>query len=135
MASDNLSDDDANTEDVHHVTQMHQIGGRQNTISRAVGGLLSGKLGRARSSSVVQGTPSSNMVIGVSVEEATTEHAPGDDGPGTRTVVHTLRSQRSTNSLTRKESLMERARGLTKKLRRKSVLMLTPVTPQAPSSS
>ncbi|KAF9016111.1 hypothetical protein BDZ89DRAFT_1075907 [Hymenopellis radicata] len=128
-----MSDDDANSEDAHHVTQMHQIGGRQNTLSRAVGGLLAGRLGRARSASVVQSSPTSNMVIGVSVEEATTEHAPGDDAPGPQTVVHTLRSQRSTNSLTRKESLMDRARGLTKKLRRKSVLMLSPVTPTSSS--
>lgn len=128
LASDNLSDDDAHTEDAHHVTQMHQIVGRQNTLSRAVGGLIPRRLSRARSASVVA-QDNSTMVIGVSVVEATTEHALGDAPSVPSTVVHTLRTQRSTSSLSRTDSLLDRALGLTKKLRRKSKISSSTPSP------
>ncbi len=67
----------------------------KTTISRAVGGLIPRRLSHARSPSIVDTVIDSGMVIGVSVEEATTENAP-DDLPsccGSVMVVHSLRNQ------------------------------------------
>ncbi len=101
---------------------MQQIAGRKTTISRAVGGLIPRRLSHARSPSIVDTVIDSGMVIGVSVEEATTENAP-DDLPsccGSVMVVHSLRNQPSKCSLSRKTSLMAKAKELTQKFRRRS---------------
>lgn len=74
-ASAHYGDEAAHVEEDSHVTQMHQIAGRQS-ISKAVGGLLPRRLSRARSANVLS-TSEANMVIGVSVEEATVESAEG----------------------------------------------------------
>lgn len=106
-----------------HVTQLHQIAGRQ-TISQTVEGLLPRRLSRARSANVLA-AGDARMVIGVSVEEATRES--GEGGEASRASVHApggLRSQPSritmAGSSPARSNWVAKAKGLTEKLRRKS---------------
>ncbi|KAG7449830.1 uncharacterized protein BT62DRAFT_609277 [Guyanagaster necrorhizus] len=123
LTSDKHSDDeDGLSEDSHHVTQMQQIVGRKTTISRAIGGLIPGRLSHTRSRSIIDTAVDSSMVIGVFVEEeATTENAPDDLPPrsGSVMVVHSLRNQPSRCSF-RRTSLMAKAKEFTQKFRRRS---------------
>jgi len=119
-ASADLDDEGAHLEDVH-VTQMHQIAGRQS-ISKTVGSLLPRRLSRARSANILAGE--GNVVIGVSVEEATVESAEGAEA--SHAVVHApgaLRKQPSrltmAGSSPARNSWVAKARGFTQKFRRK----------------
>lgn len=80
------------------------------------------------------------MVIGISVVESMVEHDQSDSHDETQTgpvtVVHALRNSRSTSSLRPAESFMDRARDITKKLRRKSnTVSLTSFTTFSPTTS
>lgn len=117
---------DADTEEDHGVTQLHIVGGRQSmSISKAVGNLLPRKLSRARSATIVSTEASTNVVIGVSVEEATAEahDAEGGEHP---VVVGAVVSGPSTQRPVSSDSsslggrIVGRARSLTEKFRRKS---------------
>lgn len=121
LASEHLDDDGAHTED-NHVTHMHKIGGRQS-ISKAVGGLMPRRLSRTRSANVLS-SGNGNMIIGVSVEEATVESAEDVDTCCAR--VHApgaLRNQPSrltmAGSSPVKDSWVTKAKGFTQKFRRK----------------
>ncbi|KAF9449554.1 hypothetical protein P691DRAFT_546966 [Macrolepiota fuliginosa MF-IS2] len=75
-ASD-LSNDRAYTEDQTHVTQMHQIAGKQG-LSKAVNTILPRRLSRTKSASILTPLTEANLVIGVSVQESTTEVSDGE---------------------------------------------------------
>jgi hypothetical protein len=116
-------DEEAHKEEDHHVTQVHQIAGR-HTISKAMGNLLPRRLSRARSASV-NANGDANVVIGVSVEEATVESQL--DIEGSRVIVHApgnLRSQASQGSMVCSTSgtsgWKSKAKVLSQKLRPKS---------------
>ncbi|KAF5386028.1 hypothetical protein D9615_002325 [Tricholomella constricta] len=120
-ASAHLGDEDAHVED-NHVTQMLHIAGRQS-ISKAMGGLLPRRLSRARSTNILVGE--ANVIIGVSVEEATVESTEGVEA--SQTVVHApgaLRNQPSrltmAGSSPARNSWVAKAKGFTQKFRRKS---------------
>jgi hypothetical protein len=109
-------------EEDSHVTQMRQIAGRQS-ISKAVEGFLPRRLSRARSTNVIA-TGDANLVIGVSVEEATVESEEGVET--SRASVHApgaLRNQASrltmAGSSPARNSWVAKARGFTQKFRRK----------------
>ncbi|TFK45099.1 hypothetical protein BDQ12DRAFT_718206 [Crucibulum laeve] len=131
-----LSNDNAHTEDDHHVTQMEQIAGRQS-ISKKVGSMLPRRLSRARSANVIA-AGDANMVIGVSVQEATVE-TPEDEDEDERSgaSVHApggLRYQASRMSMPgsvppSKGSWVTRAKGFTQKFRRKGK-QLSPTDPR-----
>ncbi|KDQ50888.1 hypothetical protein JAAARDRAFT_73973 [Jaapia argillacea MUCL 33604] len=106
-------------EDEDHVTQMTAIGGRQ-TLSKAVGTVLSRTLSRSRSNSqsvVAAPALSTTVVIGVSVEQATVavEHH-DDENHVSGSKVYALRNQPSRASL-RKEGWVSK---VAQKFRRKS---------------
>ncbi|TRM69046.1 hypothetical protein BD626DRAFT_472726 [Schizophyllum amplum] len=111
--------------DEHHVTQMQQIMPRQNTISRAVGGIIPRRLSRARSERVM-GPQDTNLVIGVSVSEATVEATAEEEADmDSRIVVQrTLRSQPSRLSMAEttpaSSGWVNKAKNFTSKFRRKS---------------
>ncbi|KAF9460722.1 hypothetical protein BDZ94DRAFT_880937 [Collybia nuda] len=116
-------DENGHIEEDSHVTQMRQIAGRQS-ISKAVGGFLPRRLSRARSANVIA-TGDGNMVIGVSVEEATVESEEGVET--SRASVHApggLRNQASRLSMAgsspARSSWVAKAKGFTQKFRRKS---------------
>lgn len=102
---------------------MRQIAGRQS-ISKAVEGFLPRRLSRARSTNVLT-TGDGNMVIGVSVEEATVESEEGVETNCAR--VHApggLRNQASrltmAGSSPPRSNWVAKAKGFTQKFRRKS---------------
>ncbi|KAJ8474451.1 hypothetical protein ONZ45_g15945 [Pleurotus djamor] len=68
--------EDAKTEE-DHITQVQYVNPQPTPISKAVGNLLPRRLSRARSATVVSSLQDSNVVIGVSVEEATAEAQEG----------------------------------------------------------
>lgn len=115
--------EESQLEDDHHVTQMQTIAGRQTLTKR-----LSRRLSRARSRSSVLPTGDTNLVIGVSVVEATVETPSTDNTPATPTTSAVV----SSGSLQRKSSQISiggsrepgnwisKARDLTQKFRRKS---------------
>lgn len=121
-ASGHLNDDAAHREEDNHVTQMRRIAGRQS-ISKAVGGFLPRRLSRSRSANVVL-TGGANVVIGVSVEEATVESK--EDGGSSASVhaPHALRSRTSKLNMNEpmgpSSSWAAKAKGFTQKFRRKS---------------
>ncbi|RDB25166.1 hypothetical protein Hypma_007981 [Hypsizygus marmoreus] len=121
-ASAHFDDDNAHLEEDNHVTQMHRIVGRQS-ISQTVGGLLPRRLSRSRSANVLL-AGEANVVIGVSVEEATVEAAEGAEMSGTS--IHApgaLRNQPSrltmAGSSPARNSWVAKAKGFTQKFRRK----------------
>jgi len=120
-----LDDERAHVEDNHRVTQMLHIAGRQS-ISKAVGSLLPRRLSRARSSNIV--LEDANVVIGVSVEEATVESA--EDAEAYHVVVHApaiLRNRTSRLSMAgsspARSDWIARAKALAHKFRRKAQAM------------
>lgn len=113
-------------EEDHGVMQLHIVGERQSmSISKAVGNLLPRKLSRAQSATIGSTEASTNMLIGVSVEEVTAEahDAEGGEHP---VIVGAVVSSPSTQRpmLSEPSSLGRRivgcARSLTEKFRRKS---------------
>jgi len=126
-------DEEAHKEEDHHVTQVHQIVGR-HTISKAMGNLIPRRLSRARSASVIA-NGDANMVIGVSVEEATVE-SPVDIEASRRVIVHApgnLRSQTSHGSMacstSATSSWLTKAKVFTQKFRPKSKSVSTHTPP------
>jgi len=120
-ASAHVDDEGAHLED-NHVTQMHQIAGRQS-ISKTIGSLLPRRLSRTRSANILVGE--ANVMIGVSVEEATEESAEGAEA--SQTVIHApgaLRNQPSrltmAGSSPARNNWVAKAKGFTQKFRRKS---------------
>ncbi|KAG6866688.1 hypothetical protein C0991_000798 [Blastosporella zonata] len=114
-------DEDAHQEE-DHATQMLHIAGRQ-TISKAVGNFLPRRLSRARSANIL--VADANVVIGVSVEEATVVFTGGAEAA--QTVVHApgaLRNQPSrltmAGSSPARSSWVHKAKSFALKLRRKS---------------
>lgn len=120
-------------EDDVHVTQVQQIAGRRQSISKAVGNMLPRRISRARSVNVLAPSPTSdtNVVIGVSVEEAIIdapeEAAEAATGHGRATVyaLGALRSRASTFTMgysrtSPDKGWVTKAKGLTEKFRRKS---------------
>ncbi|GLB37342.1 hypothetical protein LshimejAT787_0403930 [Lyophyllum shimeji] len=128
-ASEHLNDEGAHVED-NHVTQIHQIAGRQS-ISKTVGKMLSRRLSRARSANIHVGE--GNVIIGVAVEEATVESA--EDAEANRVVVHAPRALRNqpsrltmAGSSPARNSWVAKAKGFTQKFRRKSKI-IDPASP------
>ncbi|KAF9524339.1 hypothetical protein CPB83DRAFT_877663 [Crepidotus variabilis] len=127
-----FSGEHAHSEDRNHVTQMQHIAGKQSISSR----IIPRRLSRANSTSVMPSTLNqveSNVIIGVSVQEATEDsaHPKGDDPvPVERRAsvqalgVPSLRSKASRSSLmgtkTTNTSWISKARGFTLKFRRKA---------------
>ncbi|KAK0240637.1 hypothetical protein EDD85DRAFT_826015, partial [Armillaria nabsnona] len=101
----------------HHITQMQQIASRKTTISNTVDGLISRRLSHTHSPSIVDTVIDSGMVIGLSVEEGTTENTPDDlpscCGSVKRVVLFVPSRARTSTSLSRKASLMAKAKELT----------------------
>ncbi|THV06182.1 hypothetical protein K435DRAFT_23489 [Dendrothele bispora CBS 962.96] len=122
LNSNDNQGDEAHTEDAHHVTQVHRIAPRQS-ISRAMGGLIPRRLSRASRQVITEA--SGDMVIGVSVEAATVEAAPGVEDQVQATVHapgRTLRPKASRSSLASLGSSggwLHRAKGFTDKFRLK----------------
>lgn len=127
------SSDAAHEEDEHQVTQIHQIAPRQ-TLPRSIGDFLSRK-SRSRSGSVLSTKDGAigNMVIGVSVVEATANQTPVAEEqeqeqelqrPESRMVVTPgpshLKQRPSRMSILGTSTLLSKARGLGEKLRHKS---------------
>lgn len=113
-------------EEDHGVMQLHIVGGHQSmSISKAVGNVLPWKLSRAQSAMIVSTEASTNVLIGVSVEEAITEahDAEGGEHP---VVVGAVVSGPSTQRPVLSDSsslgrrIVGRARSLTEKFRQKS---------------
>lgn len=110
-------------EDEHHITQIHEIVPKQ-TLSRAVGGMLSGKKSRSRSGSVLSTT---SVVIGVTVLEATVESHQESEGTDEENVNRVevvvsstgpeLKTRRSRLSLFQNTRLLAQARSLRDKFR------------------
>ncbi|GBE80850.1 predicted protein [Sparassis crispa] len=132
LASTEIGDDDHDTDEAL-TTHVATIAGRQS-ISRAVGGMLSRKLSRSRRHSKdVIPLSSSNVVIGVSVEEATVEaeaHESAHHEPATSVAYSSassaLRHQRSMAvEKSSANNWVDKAKGVTQKLRRKSVAALS----------
>ncbi|KAG6920043.1 hypothetical protein DXG01_010111 [Tephrocybe rancida] len=122
-------DENAHREE-DHATQMLHIAGRQS-ISKAVGNFLPRRLNRARSANVL--VTDANVVIGVSVEEATEEAAEGAEIA--QTVIHApgaLRNQSSrltmAGSSPARSSWIHKAKSFARKLRRKN-RDIEPVSP------
>jgi hypothetical protein len=129
-------------EDDNHVTQVQTIPARQ-TLSRTVGALLPRRLSRARSRPVMREIDGT-MVIGVSVQAATaTIDGESRVPPATVTVGNSdsltpslnskaskasLRSISSTSNRVSNSNWVTKAKGFTKKLRRKSGQPLTQTT-------
>lgn len=113
-------EDHTHTED-DQITQMHTIAGRRS-ISNAVA-RLSGRLKRSRSAAPLT-TGNTNMVIGVSVEEATAEAPEAESSRSTAYVSGGLRNQPSTLSMSASNSSGNRwvgkVKGFTQKFKRKS---------------
>ncbi|KAL1678279.1 hypothetical protein EV122DRAFT_212470 [Schizophyllum commune] len=124
--------------DEHHITQMQQIVPRQNTISRAVGGMLPRRLSRARSERVIGNQQETNLVIGVSVSEATVEATAEEEGAmETRIVVQRpLRNQPSRLSMAESTPAstgwVSKAKNFTSKFKRKSTAGIPSPEPSSP---
>lgn len=112
------------------------IAGRQS-ISRAVGGLISRKLSRAKSASQDVFTDAPGVVIGVSVEEATIEAAGHSGEPPVKSVAYapgTLRHRASQVSLSGDNpdcqsptgGWTKKAKDLKSRFRRKSLATFPP---------
>ncbi|KAG6837822.1 hypothetical protein H0H93_016190 [Arthromyces matolae] len=116
-----LSGEDAYREDNDHATQMLHISGRQS-ISKTVGNFIPRRLSRSRSANVL--VADANVVIGVSVEEATVESSEPDIETA-RTVIHAPKSLRNKSSRLTLAGypigghLLEKVRMLAKRLRPK----------------
>ena len=126
------SGDHAHLEDGNQVTQMQHIAGKQSISAR----IMPRRLSRAHSATVIPThnftSAESNVLIGVSVQEATEDAAP-QDGDGTiperRASVQALgipalRTKTSKSSLILTKSSnagwLSKAKGLTSKFRRKA---------------
>ncbi|KAG6813762.1 hypothetical protein H0H92_007714 [Tricholoma furcatifolium] len=114
-------DEDAHREQ-EHATQMLHIAGRQS-ISKTVTNYLPRRLSRARSTNLL--VADANVVIGVSVEEATVESPEGAEAG--RTVIHapgSLRNQTSRltmpGALPSRSNWIAKAKSFALKLRRKT---------------
>ncbi|KAH7921443.1 hypothetical protein BV22DRAFT_1038658 [Leucogyrophana mollusca] len=121
-----LEDDTYHLEDDHHVTQVERIAGRQ-TLPKTMGAILPRRLSRTQSQNVLS-SANTNVVIGVSVEEATVD-ASHPRHEGSRAMAYAtkstaLRTRASTLSVPNAQpsgnSLMARAKGIAQKMRRKS---------------
>ncbi|CAA7268642.1 unnamed protein product [Cyclocybe aegerita] len=132
------SNEQAHTEDDNHVTQMQHIAAKPSISAK----MIPRRLSRSHSASVIpnraMGNAESNMIIGVSVQEATTvktvrEEGDDDDVAAVSTTVQAsskLRSQPSRTSLsvttkTAPSGWFSIAKGFTQKFKRKNK---TPVT-------
>lgn len=114
-----------------HTTQKETIVGRRNTLTKAVGGILTKTLKHARSRNTLQPGHDDTVVIGVSVEEATVEQhetiEEGDVSAGPQMEQVSSRVLRDSNAapttpakVRRTRSLVWVAKTLAKKFRRKS---------------
>ncbi|KAF8157204.1 hypothetical protein B0H34DRAFT_712680 [Crassisporium funariophilum] len=126
-----FSNDHAHTEDDSHVTQMHHIAGRGITAK-----IIPRRLSRSHSASVIPTTSTEpNVIIGVSVQEATLASTPED---GVVTVSRrasvsasaSLRHQSSRSSMARPKTAnssnwISKAKSFTQKFRRKTVSAAT----------
>jgi len=65
----------------NHVTQKQTIIGRRNTISKAVGSVFSRTLPRMRSMHALTDIAQDGLVIGVNVQESTTEEKKSEEAP------------------------------------------------------
>lgn len=112
-ASD-LSDERAHTEDHTQVTQIHQIAGKQG-LSKAVNNILPRRLSRTKSANVLTPLAEANLVIGVSVQESTTEVSEAEAGQlGTTVTVSAPGSQQNNRTSRRTLSTVSTAKWLAK---------------------
>jgi hypothetical protein len=122
--SEGSEDESHHLEDDQHVTQVEQIDGRQ-PFQKRVDAILPRRMSRSHSHNVL--SPSTHVVIGVSVEKATVDAAhPHSDG--IRTTIHAakageLRPRASAISAQVAQSpadgLIQRAKSFARKLGRK----------------
>jgi hypothetical protein len=127
-----------------HVTQMHHFP-RKQSISKAVGGMLSRTLSSSRSKPDLKPASQQNMVIGVSVEEATVEHEHyGDNyvgGKPTSSVQVLSKKRPSEKSLDNddeRSGWVKKAKGFSMMVKRKSRALMggeKDDDPRAPNES
>lgn len=116
--SEGSEDESHHLEDDQHVTEVKQINGRQS-FQKRVDAILPRRMSRSRSHNVL--SPSTRMVIGVSVEQATAVDGAHTHPDGIHTTIEATRSRDLPTLSTQpaKYGLVQRAKTFARKLGRK----------------